>query len=85
MADIYTGIFVAVPQNVHKLPHQFLIPLLYLYISVGQKKGKMQEKFKSFAIQFVVITGGVLTGLYIWEQINKPKVLPPASATTSGS
>lgn len=44
------------------------------------------EKFKSFAGQFLLVTGAVLVGLYVYEQLNKPKVAPPATApATTGS
>lgn len=38
------------------------------------------EKAKSYAVMFLVVTGGCLAALKIYEQLNKPKVALPATA-----
>lgn len=38
------------------------------------------EKFKSFVTQYLLVTGAVLTGLWAYEYLNKPKTAPPATA-----
>jgi hypothetical protein len=38
------------------------------------------EKAKSVLFQLAICTTAVLIGLKVYEKVNKPKVLPPATA-----
>ena len=60
-----------------KLASRFFMSI---YICIYVRSKNKMEKFKSFAVQFALITGGCLVALYLYQEINKPRVLPPASS-----
>lgn len=49
------------------------------------EKDKLVKKVGGFIGQVLLVAGGVIVGMFLYEQIRKPHIAPPAAAPATAS